>query len=249
MKKSRWFWGSFALIGAGVLLGSQVGWFSYSFSPASLVLTLLLAATLITSLVSLWLTGIVFSLAGLSIVYAVPLHLTQLSNWMILLIALLVDIGLSLLLHPFLKRRHKSRVTIINGQGNKQEVHIEKNIHQRHRDMHNDDDESKLFFADKISSSTRYLHNKNLEEVTFDVSMGELKAFFDDVEPAGPELTINLNVMMGEAQLFIPQEWEISNELDYSVSSIDLPAKPDLKTTMVHLRGNVNFAQVSIVYI
>lgn len=246
MRKGRLFWGIFALIGAVILLGSQLNWFDYPYSPWILILTLFLVATLITSLVSIWLTGTIFSLAALSIVYANVLGIEHISIWLIILIAILVDIGVSLLFHPWLARRHHRQI-----MGKTAHHHFEENIHSRQFSSHNEDEDTELYFIDKLTSSTRYLHNKQLERVVFEVSAGELKAYFDDVTVANSELIVDLNVTMGQVELFIPKEWQISNELAYAMSTVNVPKKltSEMDTVLVHLRGKINFAEVNVHYI
>lgn len=248
MKKGRWFWGSFALIGAAILLGSQLGWFTYSYSPWTLIFTLFLAATFITSLVSLWISGVVFSLAALSIVYASALGIAHISVWMIILIAILVNIGLSLIFHPWIAKHHRKQMMSYHHGSH----YFEENIHSRHFNAHtNEDTDTALYFVDKVTSSTRYLHNKQLEQVTFEVSLGDLKAYFDDVVPAQSDLVVNLNVSMGQAELFIPKDWQVSNELEYTMGTVDVPDSiiSDVEGITVHLRGQVSFGQVNVHYI
>lgn len=115
----------------------------------------------------------------------------------------------------------------------------------------NEDTDTALYFVDKVTSSTRYLHNKQLEQVTFEVSLGDLKAYFDDVVPAQSDLVVNLNVSMGQAELFIPQDWQVSNELEYTMGTVNVPDSiiSDVEGITVHLRGQVSFGQVNVHYI
>ncbi len=235
MRKSRWFWGTFVLVGAVLLLGSQFGWFDYPYTFWSMLLTIVFAAILITSLVGLSLTGITFSVAALCIIYAQPLNL---SPWFIPLNALLVDIGLSLLFGPVINRVRNRKFSYVKIGPFKKSLH--------YHDHGTDDKREKISFSSKFSSNTKYLHNKNLKQVSFEATLGELKVYFDDVVPAGPDINVYLHSTMSEVELYMPEEWNVIDEIDYFASDINIPERSDLSTTTVHLRGDVKMSEVVV---
>jgi len=109
--KQRWFWGTFFLVSAIVLITSQLGIFSYHVGIWTLFLTIALVAIIVTSLRNLIMSSLVFAIALLAIIYAKPLGITALVPWTILGAALLLSIGLSILVHPRWHRAYWSEVS------------------------------------------------------------------------------------------------------------------------------------------
>ncbi|WP_422730443.1 LiaF transmembrane domain-containing protein, partial [Lactiplantibacillus pentosus] len=106
--RKNWFWPIFLIASAVILITSQLGLFSYHLSLLTVFFTLILVACLGSSLRYLNMSGIVFSVAFLAIIYARPLGITRLVPWTILGAALLLSIGLSMLIRPRYYRYHRS---------------------------------------------------------------------------------------------------------------------------------------------
>ena len=103
MKHRNWFWGIFFLAAGFFVVASQVGGFM-QLGFWSIAATVLLVAALIGSIANLNFFGITVSAALLYAIYQEPLGWPRLSVWLLLLTAIFVSIGLSLIFH---NRRHK----------------------------------------------------------------------------------------------------------------------------------------------
>ncbi|MEB3363062.1 hypothetical protein SDC49_03065 [Lactobacillus sp. R2/2] len=91
------FWG-IALVAAAVFLVlNQLHLLSFHLKVSMIIWTIIFGAALIESVADKSLFGTTFSIAFLLIVYAEPLHITQIVPWTVLVAALLIYLGLTLI--------------------------------------------------------------------------------------------------------------------------------------------------------
>lgn len=246
------FWGLFLLLSAAILIVSQLHLITYTFSFWTIVATIFLVAVLIKSLVYFSVPGSVFSLAFLAIMYAKPLGIAALTPWTILGAALLISIGLSMIFRPLLMRhrpwmKYKYHQNFYRGHhGNFSRAHI---------DVHEDPDVSTVNDSEvnvyvKMGNSIRYVQSDDFKEANVDVSMGDAKIYFENVD-VKDTAAINVNVSLGGVELYVPKEWNISKEMENNMANIDEIGTPviDHDSPIVHVRGLVSLGSLKISYI
>lgn len=240
------FWGLFLLLSAAILVVSQMHILTYSFSFWTIIATIFLVAVLIKSLIYFMVPGTVFSLAFLAILYAKPLGITVLSPWTILGAALLVSIGLSLILRPFLAKHHPW----INYHKGYSYGH-----HGQFVNYNADPDVKTVDSTDvevnvKMGSSIRYVKSEDFSTADVDVSMGDAKVYFENVE-VKDDATINVRVSLGNVSLFVPRTWNIVKELNSSMGNISEFGHPKVNSDSptVYISGNVSMGNIKITYI
>lgn len=106
MGKKRFFWGVFLLLAGAYLVISKLGYVPVV-GPFSIIFTIACIAIIVASIPKLEFGGILFPLAIIGIIYDEPLHITTLTPWTILLVALLGTIGLTLIFSPIKKKLKK----------------------------------------------------------------------------------------------------------------------------------------------
>ncbi|WP_125588132.1 LiaF transmembrane domain-containing protein [Companilactobacillus jidongensis] len=240
------FWGLFLLLSAGILVVSQLHLITYTFSFWTVVATIFLVAILIKSLVYFMVPGTVFSLAFLAILYAKPLHITAIVPWTVIGAAILISIGLSLILRPFLIKHHPWM---------RYNHHGSYNWHQQRRYDHNVDvetvDESDINVSVKMGSSVRYVTSQDFRQANIDVTMGNVKVYFENVT-VQDTATINVDVSLGGVELYVPRDWNIVKQIDNnSMSGITEEGTPVVTedSPTVTLHGYSSLAGVKICYI
>lgn len=234
MKHRNWFWGIFFLAAAIFVIASQVGAF-VSIGFWSIAATVLLAAVLISSVMSLNFFGIFFSLAFLYLIYQNPLHLVVFSFAMLMLVAFFASCGFSILFHNHW-HSHWNRHGDWQNDGNwDQDVET----------LNGND----IFIKANFSNSCKYLHANCLKRARLTSSFGKLSVYFDQVrpDPAGAEL--NVNASFGEMILFLPKSWHVIDRAHVGFGAIDndareTPAEPGSPT--LTLTGSVSFAHLEI---
>lgn len=236
----RWFWGGFLIIGAGLLITNQLGLLAISVNLFTLFLTLVLAGFLIKGLRYLDFFSIIMSLVFLAVIYARPLGITALTPWTMIVAGLLLSFGLTLL---FPRRwQHWAR-------GHSYHHHHHRQFHDDHADQATINDDIASINV-SMTSSIRYLHSANLSAANINVSMGGVKVYFDDVQLHDNQATIKIDVSLGSAELYVPQNWQVKSDLDVSLANFD-DGKPVTDTVgpVIYLTGGVSLGSIAIIYI
>lgn len=237
----NWFWPVFLIASAVVLIVSQLGLFTLHVSIWSLLLTLILVAALISSLRYLNMPGVVFAIAFLAMIYAQPLGITKLVPWTILGAAVLLSIGLGLLIHPRYQYHYRYH--------NHDHAHYN---HHNHDDVHEststiNDDHVNLDLS--LGNSIRYVHSENFRSADLNVSMAGAKIYFDDADIKEGRVTINVDVSLGSLELYLPQTWQLQENLSNSMGHISSTGTPTTAGPGVILTGSVSLGELRIIYI
>jgi hypothetical protein len=98
----------------------------------------------------------------------------------------------------------------------------------------------------------KYINSDNLERVDAECSFGAMKLYFDNAKPREAGAIIILEVSFGAAELFIPKEWIVNNELKRAFSGVyerNAEHRSVEKTARVTITGDASFSSVSIIYI
>ncbi|EQM55250.1 membrane protein [Lactiplantibacillus plantarum EGD-AQ4] len=234
--RKNWFWPIFLIASAVILITSQLGLFSYHLSLLTVFFTLILIAALGSSLRYLNMSGIVFSVAFLAIIYARPLGITRLVPWTILGAALLLSIGLSMLIRPRYYRHHHG--------------------HSHHHEHHQDTEENVGTINDdhvnldiSLGNSIRYIHSEHFKSATLDVSMASAKVYFDDVNVQDNQATISVDVSLGSLELYLPKSWQVQESISNSMGHVSTEGTPLTAGPGVILKGSVSLGELRIIYI
>jgi len=247
--RSRIFWGVFLILSAAILVVSQLHLIAYTFSFWVIVATIFLIAMLLQSLIYFQIPGVVFSLAFLAILFAKPLGITALVPWTILGAALLISIGLSMILRP-LVIKHRPWMGVHHGNFN----------YGHHKGFVNvkysDDPDVKTVDAPdvdvyvKMGSSIRYVKSDDFKTANIDVNMGTAKVYFENVT-VKDEAIIHVNVSLGNAELYVPSNWNIVKGINNNMSNVNETGSPnvDSDSPIVQVDGLVSLGNLKINYI
>ncbi|WP_427910794.1 LiaF domain-containing protein [Pediococcus parvulus] len=242
IKWGHWFWGVFFLACAFVLVASKAGWLTYHIGMWTLFLTLILVAATIKSMAYFSVSGTVFSLAFISILYAKPLGITNLVPWTILGAALLLSIGLSLVLQPLKRKVHPHQHIIVNKT-------IDSNG-QSYSESTTTDYESYVDVNVRMGSAIRYVQSANFQQATINVTMGDAKIYFDQASIVADQANISLNGSMGEIYLYVPKEWHTQIKLSSFITEVaETGEKPTKTGPLVTITGNFNIGDITVHYV
>ena len=222
------FWGLFFITAGAVVITNQLGYFT-DVNLFGLLCTIFIIPILIKSLFRLEFTGIFFSVAFLIIIYAKQLQLQAITPWPILATALLCSIGFEIL---FKKRFYHGH-------------------HVEHFDtIVNSDDDSEVNYRVSYGSSIKYINTEDFKSANLSCSFGALKVYFDNAIIQGESATISLDLSFAGAELYIPKEWKIVNQVDVTLGGVEEKnnRKVDFQKTVI-LTGRVSLSGVSIIYV
>lgn len=246
--KAKWgriIWGVGFIAAAMFLVIDQLNLLPVTIGFWSIFWTVVFVASLITSLFNRNLDGSISSIAFLLIIYARPLHIEVLSPWTILLVAFLVSIGLSLIF----KKSFKPTV-IIN----------DKKIDANWSDLNNDHsfkadnvlndtsfgvNSDNVVISEKMSDASRFVHSQNLKTITIVSKMGDVKVYLDDAKAAGDEVLVNINSSMSVIELYIPQDWQVENNLQGGLGDVEIDYEQGSGPKLI-LQGNEGIGNIEI---
>lgn len=239
MRKQRWFWGIFFVLGAGILIASQMDWLSnYHFDTFTTIATLFLAAILIKSIIYISVFGTIFALAFLGILYAEPLGISSLVPWTLLGAALLLSIGLSLIIRPHGIHHHHHWHTHAHGAWRQPEA------------ITTTADPSYVNVQVSMSSSIRYVQSTNFKRANIYAYLANVKVYFDGTTIQDEAATINIDGDLSGIELYLPKEWNLTIQTGNFLSSTEENGLPSTKEgPSINLMGNLHLSNLTIIYI
>lgn len=238
MKHHNWFWGIFFLAAGFFVVASQVGGF-LELGFWSIAATVLLVAALIGSIADLNFFGISVSAALLYAVYQGPLDWPKVSVWLLLLTAIFISIGLSLIFHGKRRNRRNNWKTCGDNCG-----------------THAPSDEyiegDAVSISESFNEVSKYLHADCLKQANISSSFGRLCVYFDNVKlsPGGAEVFVD--VSFGKIELYLPKQWRVVDQVHTSagaVSNSPRTAGVNTDTPILTVKGRVSFGNLEFRYI
>lgn len=239
MKKERIFWGVFFILAAVFLIVSGLGIFE-GIHFWDLILTVFFAAWLIKSIGHKSITGVLFSIAFLCIIYAEPLGIEALVPWPILGAALLGSIGCGMLFRPGKKDTrdwdgHQPDSGFHDGNGTWTTESAEGQW---------------MEFITSFSSSIKYVNSDDFLGADVKCSFGGIKIYLDNALIQRGKADIRLDAAFSSVSLYVPKHWNVVNRVETVFAGVEeknqggSPGGP-----VLNLEGKVCFSMVTVVYI
>ncbi|HOO26251.1 MAG TPA: hypothetical protein PKW24_06525 [Clostridiales bacterium] len=235
MKFNKIFWGIFLLVSAGIIIASQVTSFA-TVSVTSLIITMFLAAIIITSVVKLEYFGIFVPMAFLYMIYYEPLGLKPIRFWILILVSVLISGGFTLI---FKKKRRISSYTMPSGH--------------RVGTVSDSTEDNNPNVKVMMNSYSKFLRADNYVGGRFNVSLGNLELYFDNVNLSPFGATADIECNFATLKLYIPRHWNVADNVNSfmlgSIKNKTHTANPSPSAPILNLTGNVRFGSVEVNYI
>ncbi len=239
MKQKNIFWGMIFLVIAACILITELGYFP-GINIFKLLLTVVLIVGIIQSVPHRNFAGILFPLAFLCILFAKPLHITNLTPWPVLGIALFGSIGLSFLF----PKRHWKKVDAFSSHYNNENTTYTQSSGEQ---------ESGSYVQAEVTfnSAIKYINSTYFERADLSASFGSLKVYFDQARPQSENLMIHTETSFGATVFYIPREWNVLLNVDTSFGNVEEKGmrNPDPAAPKVNINGDVSFGNLEINYI
>lgn len=250
MKKRHIFWGVFFVLAAVLVIASQFGFFG-RVGAWSIILGVLLIAWLIHGIFRISFIEITLPLALLYLVFQKPLKLFYLSPWLLILAAVLLGIGLSMLIRK--RRRPPWTHGESGGQAweNTGGAPGHGGLHPETGIAVNDDDS---YPAARVSfgATSRYLHAQNLVRGEFSASFGAMEIYFDQTKLAPAGADVFLECSFGSIRLFVPRGWEVNDNVTATLGTVQNDvrhAHAEEGLPPLNLSGSVSFGSIEVIYV
>ncbi len=223
-------WGLFFIAMAGLLVLGQVMELP---SSISIVLTLLVGAILIEGVLGKNLFVSVIAIAIITIINKDFLNISNISSFSIMVAALLLVIGLSIIF--------KSEKNVIFFKGSKGCSFGADDVSYEASDI--------VDINISFGSSIKYVNSEDFKKAMIRTSFAEVQVYFDDAKILGDTAEVELDVSFAGVSLYFPKTWKIDNRVDTSFGSIEEKGrKGDFDKTII-ITGKVSLAGVEIKYI
>ena len=202
MRRKEIFWGIALILIAVAIIVSKLALFP-NIHIGTLVVTVILLALIVTSLIKLEFFGVFIPAAILCIMYDEKLGLTQLTPWPVLIAALLLSIGFTCIF----KRGH---VTVIN-HGDNMTMNMDRKNKGNHSYVEQDTpDGTHIKIATSFNAQTHYLNAVDLSYAKIENNFGSTNVYFSDVVLKNNNATVDVENAFGEINLFVPCSWRVS---------------------------------------
>lgn len=234
MKNKNLIWGLFFILAGVALILDRTGLLG-SVSVWSVVISLLLVPVIVTSVRHLNFWGIFFPMAIMAILFDETLGIDKFTPWPVLGAALLLSVGFSFIF-PYRFRFTQGKWT----------THTTDNPAW---DKSSDNGEYVRIDA-RFSGCTKYITSKVLKRVDISCRYSGMEVYFDSADMAGNEVELNVDVLCGGVELYIPKNWGIKVEADCVLGGIDQPnGAYDEKEKILIIKGRAKIAGIDITYV
>lgn len=232
MKKKDLFWGLLFIFAALLIILNGFGIFP-GISMFEIITTVILVGVMIKSMKHINFWGVLFPLAFLCILYADEWGIRDLTPWPVLLTALLLSIGLSLIFKKPAFRKYP-----FHGK------------HDFQRQIIDEQDTNVVTCSSSFGESMKYVNTENFEQANIKCSFGASKVYFDNAQIPSGKADIYLDVSFGEAELFFPKTWRVVNHAQVFLGGIEEKNQSNgSDAPVVTIQGNVSFGAVQIIYV
>lgn len=247
MKATRIFWGFLSILAAVLLILNETDVVSPLISAVgeisvfAIILGLLLISYAISRLVKGKISEIFFPLAFIFMLFEDNISVMigknsedLISNWLVLLVALLLSIGFSILFQKK-ERIHVSCTTEFNDDNG---------------DGDDDDKEDKHVHAGgSLSSSNVYIDCSTMTPNHIENNLGACNVYFENLERYNGGATIYIENNLGAMTINVPATWKVSASIENSLGATNVPKADDTDRPVLFIRGENSLASLNIKYI
>jgi len=245
-KRTKWTWGVFWLLAAGLILSNHFGGF-VELGIWSLVVAALAVSLMVHNIATLSIASLPIPLAALYYIFQEPLALPLIGFWTLVLVTLLVICGLHLLLPRGL--RYSGEIGVFIGGDGKHRRGVRDGVDRTEADVEESEDSNNPYISMKFGHVSRYLHSDNLETAELNCNCGALEVYFDHVKlsPNGAEVFVSCKI--GSIEMYVPDHWRVIDNLNTSLGNCEVDgrlASGDENAPTMVLTGSVSLGNVEV---
>ncbi|QIL50171.1 hypothetical protein G7084_01825 [Weissella coleopterorum] len=266
MKKTNWFWGSFFIIAAAFLIATQIGWLSFQMPLVTVTFAIILIALLVSNLMYRSIGGSIITLTGLAMLFNRQLGIQALMPWTIIGVALLLLIGLKLIFGSRNRWYHYDWHQVQTDQfyhssphhsfdqSADRPLHADQasnstNASAEFEEGTTDSGSTTINITTTMGNNIRYLQEPNVNKINLHNYMGDTKVYFDQLANVD-QIELILDNSLGSVNLYLPGNWQITNELNSFLSALDERGiRRQADGPQLVIRGRVYLGNVVIHYI
>jgi len=245
MKGRKIFWGVFFICAAILIIGVPMGFIGDAISPFKLIVTVLLSAVIIESLIHLNFFGVTMPIAFILWMFADELGITQIVPWGVFASAAFLAVGLSMI---FKKHKHF-------GWHGKGRMNCGKNYAHNYEPINTENNadnisDNQFNYSVSFGATTKYINSDCLKNASLRCSFGSMSVYFDGAKLSEEGASVFLDCSFSGIELYIPKEWRVVNNVENVMAGVDEKGmhRPG-DGPVLQLNGKINFSGVEIYYI
>lgn len=236
------FWGLALILIAVLIVLTQIEVINIfaGFSFWNILLLALLAIILVDGIIKLDFFMIFVPLAfAYNIVQGVgllPDTLPVINIWSLLLIALLLSIGCSMIFGGMRKKGFRISVNNRSGKNGKSTSYSQSG------------EDGIVNIDSNFGNVTRYLDVPDFRELNADNNFGQLNVYLSNVTLASAQCKINLDNNFGSINLYVPKEWQIELNPDSSFGHVEFHKTTDAPAgaPIAYINADSSFGSIEI---
>lgn len=235
MKEKRSTWGIILILSAVFVILNQYNIFG-SINLFKILLTVVLAMVALSGAKHRDFPTAIFPVAFMAIIYDNQLGITNLTPWPILLAALLLSIGLSMLFprSRFYKETEK-RIDDFAGKA------------AAYKSTTSD---SEVRYNVSMASGIKYINSTDFKSATLHSSFAGSKIYFDSCKVPSGHAVIDVDLSFSGMEIYIPREWNLITNVNCFLGGIDTKGTPSqVGGPTIELVGNTKFSGITIFYV
>lgn len=239
MKKRDFFWGSFFIVIAVILIGNIFDLFYIGEGLFQIIITIFLIALAISNLPEMRFYGIIMPLS-VALVLNQSYFGMRNNFWWILWAGFFLSAGLSLIFKP--RRQKYFEKEFINGDGG----------FESYDEFKSGDSENADFvrISTNFADRTRYLHSSNFKGGYIENNFGSVRVYFDQCALSETGANVQIDCNFGQILLYIPATMPVINNIHTTLGSVtDEFRRTEVSGPTLVLHGDVTFGNVKIIYI
>lgn len=234
MKKSKIFWGIFFILAAVIVVISRLGMIP-DVGVFSILATAFLIWVFVEGIRNLNFFASLFSLAFICIIHDKLLGIEALTPWTVLVAALLLSIGLSMLFQGKRKKSH----SIETDWSSRSNISSSEQCSDEH-----------VYCKNIFGVAIRYINSDNFCNAYLENSFGSTSVYFDNAVIQGALADVEIKNSFGETVLYIPKEWKVQKDLKQSFGSVEESGVcVGSSSVTIYVHGETSFGSIEIHYV
>lgn len=231
MNKKNLFWGIVLILLAAYLIVERVGLIP-KLPILTILLTVIFVYMIIRGIMKWDFFEIFLPAALIGCLYDKELHITEITPWILLLAALLVSAGLTLIFKNTKKKTEWKNYAFANS-------HIDNSQDGSYVQVHN-----------SFNGTSKYVNSNFFAKADVNNTFGQCNVFFNNAVIANGNAIINVKNSFGEVNLYLPGTWRVDVKRDCAFGDVKMygEGNHDMDAPFVQILADCNFGQINIYF-
>jgi predicted membrane protein len=231
MKKKSVFWGLLLILLAVYLIVSRLGLIP-RLPIITIVFTVIFVYMIIQGIIKRNFFMILLPAALIGCMYAEPWNITRITPWPLLIAALLVSIGLTMIFKDSRKKNEWKNVAFSDS----------------HMDSSKED--SAEVVCNAFGEINKYVNSSSFSKALIKNTFGQSNLFFNNAIIANNHAMVEVKNSFGEVNLYLPGTWRVDVQRDCAFGEVRIHGNgnADMDAPLVQILADCSFGEINIYF-